>query len=211
MTFVTIISLSLVIPSILAATVTSITIELFPDEGDITTDIFVVVKGTPYETDFAHLLYIYYDDILIVSNMLPSKGSSFATWYAHWELTINVPNEYPYSELGKHVIRAEVYKYEASTVKATTSFRVINYIPPPEWWEDLPEEFLDEITGPPGPKGSKGQRGDTGPRGPVGPEGPKGKQGEPGPYPMEAIYYNVAISTLSLIISIIALIIARRN
>ena len=190
-----------------ATTIERATVEVYPSKGDITTEISVHVRGEPYSpsslfgnyrtaaADYPRL-YLYYDDICIVQRMacVTSPGiGDYSYYYCSWDVNVTVPNEYPYSELGLHNITAVVEASDSTTAVAITTFEVVNYFPPPKWWEDLPQEFIDEITGPQGPKGERG------------PQGEIGLQGEPGSYPIEVIILNLAISALSVIISIIAL------
>jgi len=198
-----------------ATTISEATLEVSPKKGDITTNVLVQVRGEPrqggYLTAAADypVLYLYFDDLCIVKRMSPhtwKKYGDYSGYECTWDVEINVPNKYPYSELGVHTIKAIVEASDGSSTEKTATFEVVNYIPPSNWWKNLPDEFIKEITGPQGPVGSKGEKGDPGP---IGPKGEKGETGDP--YPTEALYYTVSMSTLSLIISLIALIIARRG
>jgi len=208
-------------PSVLGTTVTGATVDVYPKQGDITTEIFVSVRGEPYKGGIltaagdVPVLYLFYDDKIIVQRMksriIPKGYGDYSDYECSFDFTFNIPNEYPYSELGIHNITAVIEASDGTSANATTTFEIINYIPPPEWWEDLPEEFIDEITGPQGetgeqgPHGIQGEQGQIGPQGPQGEKGDKGDKGDTGPYPNEAIMFNLGISAISVIISIIAL------
>lgn len=181
----------LIIPCSFCSTITDVTIEIYPKQGDITTEIFVHVRGEPYLVTKQTFLYLYWDDKFIIQRMsCISHDHVWNVWELSWDILLRVPNEYPYSEFGSHNITVIIETTDGYVVKNNTTFNVINYIPPPEWWEDLPQEFLDEITGPQGLKGDKGEkgdkgntgsqgsRGDTGQRGLTGPKGDKGEPGE---------------------------------
>jgi len=207
-------SMIMTIPSGLCTTVTGATVDVYPKQGDITTDIFVHVRGEPLLITCEGFLYFYWDDKCIVQRMpCISHNHAWNVWELSWDVTVKVPNEYSYSELGLHNLTATVEAVDGVSVSATTVFEIINYIPPPEWWEDLPEDFIDEITGPQGITGDKGDTGSQGIQGEQGQIGPQGLQGEKGdksdkgdtgPYPNEAVMFNLGISAISLIISIIA-------
>jgi len=214
-------SMIMAIPSVLCTTVTGATVDVYPNKGDITTEIFVSVRGEPYKGGIVTVsgdvpvLYLFYDTKIIVQRMksriIPKGYGDYSDYECSFDFTFNIPNEYPYSELGIHNITALIEASDGTSANATTTFEIINYIPPPEWWDDLPEEFIDEITGPQGMTGDKGDtgsqgiQGEQGQIGSQGPQGEKGDKGDTGPYPNEAIMFNLGISAISLIISIIAL------
>jgi hypothetical protein len=209
------------IHAISATTITSATIEVYPDKGDITTKIFVHVRGEPYSADYITkandypTLYLYYDDKCIIQRKSPPVVSpwdpDFSKYYCSFDVNISVPNEYPHSELGVHNITAVIEASDGSRAYANATFEVVNYFPPPEWWEDLPQELLDEITGPQGPQGTQGLQGpqglqgERGLTGPQGVQGQKGDKGDPGAYPFEAVVLNLTLSSASIVASAIAL------
>jgi Collagen triple helix repeat (20 copies). len=196
-----------------AEAITGATIEVSPGQGDITTGILVQVRGEPYRNGQGSCLYLYWDDKCIVQRLedLDVSNPPISSHIHSWDCAVSVPNEYPYSELGIHNITAFIEADDGSSANATAIFEVVNYIPPPDWWEDLPQEFVDEITGPQGAQGPKGEQGEQGPVGPQGPQGDKGDKGDPGPYPSGAVILNLGISTISGIISIIALSVSCRR
>lgn len=164
---------SLVLPTVSATTIDSITLEVYPKQGDISTDIFVQVRSEPYNgeiataTNDAPFLYLYFDDKVIVQRIkcvIKPKWGDYSYYEVSYDAKIKVPNEYPYSELGKHKITAIVEASDKTKATTSTTFEVVNYIAPPDWWEDLPQDFVDSITGPPGligPKGDKGEQGEV--------------------------------------------------
>jgi len=197
------------VPMAFSSTITSITMEVYPTSGDITTEITLQVRGVPYTGGFLTVakdypvLYVYYDDKIIESRVKPitkSRGyGDFSDYEASWDIIVHIPNEHPYSELGPHTIRVVAEASDSTKTSATKTFQVVNYFPPPEWWSDLPPELLDHITGP------RGQTGETGPA------GLKGDPGAPGEaYPKEALYYSVGASTLALLISLYSVMKRRR-
>jgi hypothetical protein len=219
----------LLVESVSASTITEATIEVSPRRGDITTDIFVQVRGEPYTGGFltvagdVPVLYLYYDDKVIIERMkcvTKSRGyGDFSDYEVSFDVSVKVPNEHPYSELGEHSITAVIEASDGTRASSTTTFEIVNYIPPPEWWEDLPQDFIAEITGPQGPQGEiglqgpEGEQGQVGPQGAQGPQGQqgdKGEKGDTGDIPNEAVILNLGISTISAIISIIALILVVR-
>lgn len=200
-----------------ANAISSLTLEIFPTNGDITTDITVRVRGVPFtgeyyrQTEAYPVLYIFFDDKIIESRLEPITRSKtgFGDIYvysASWDTIIKVPNEYPYSELGQHKITAQIEGSDGSKANATAYFNVVNYVAPPEWWEDLPSDFLAKITGPQGPQGVKG---DQGIQGPVGPAGPRGPQGEVAP--VEILYATIGVSIVALVIAVLAFLKSRNR
>lgn len=203
------------VPSVSATTITEAIIEASPNQGDITTSIFVQVRGEPYDVnglfggyltakaDYPRL-YLYYDDKCIIQRMAcvtaPGIGD-YSNYWSSWDVTISVPNEYPYSELGVHYITAVIEASDGTTASTTTAFEIVSYIPPPEWWEDLPQDFLDNITGPQGPAGLQGIQGLQGEQGP---------KGDTGSYPIEALILNFSLSSIAVLMSLIALVKANR-
>lgn len=170
------------------STISTITMEVSPSSGDITSDILVTVRGVPYICGGQlRRLYVYYDDKNVVSGQVPTDTGGRATWDA----SIRVPNEKPFSDLGQHTVRVVVEASDGTTASASTTFTIVNYIAPPEWWRDLPSEFLEMIKGP---------KGDTGA---TGIQGPKGEPGVSAP--IEYIYGSAGLSLIAIIIAIIAI------
>jgi len=184
------------IGSVQGSTVTSATVEVHPAQGDITTDIFLHVRGEPYNGttytvygDFP-VLYVYYGDKLMVEKMQPFKvpytAGGWTNYLLSYDVKIKVPDEFPYSELGPHTITAVIEARDGTFESAFATFEVVNYIPPSGWWEKLDQEFIDVITGPPGANGTQGEqgiqgeRGEQGIRGYVGEQGVQGETGEQG-------------------------------
>ncbi len=212
------ISLSLFAKPVSAEAITGATIEVYPSEGDITTDILLKVRGTPIQTVGAHFLYVFWDNKSIVQREEDIPVGIFGEEHIHaWDMNISVPNEFPHSELGTHNVTVTIEYGHTEVYRNSTTFEVVNYVPPPDWWEDLPQEFIDEMTGPPGPQGpqgeqgSQGQQGEQGPAGPQGLKGDEGDKGDTGPYPYEATVFNLGMSAVSGVISAIALSIVYRK
>jgi hypothetical protein len=190
-----------------ASTINSIDLEVNPHSGDITTDILIRVRGEPFNGGFLKtageypVLYVYYDDSIIMSRVAPvirpKSWGDFSDYEASWDVSIKVPNEHPLSELGVHVIKVIVEASDGSTASEMATFDVVNYIPPPEWWNDLQEDFVESITGPQGESGIDGK------------QGPKGDAGEP--YPKEALYYSIGASSLALLVSLAAFFRGKRR
>jgi hypothetical protein len=209
---------TLIIPAVQGSTISSVTVEIYPNKGDITTDIVVSVRGNPYAGGFLTsagdreypVLYVYYDDQVLESRVAPKTSGrgygDFSDYAASWDVSVKVPNQYPYSELGQHIIRVRVDASDGSSATATANFNVVNYITPLQWWENLPQDFIQSITGARGPIGSTGA---TGPKGTTGTQGPKGEPGQD--FPTIAMYYVITASTLALFFGIAAFITARRK
>ena len=189
-TILSIIVVMSLVGSVHGSTVTSATVGIHPAKGDITTEIFLNVRGTPYNgtsynyyEDFP-VLYVYYDNKLIVDKMEPFKVPyTYGAWtdyLLNYDVKIKVPDEFPYSELGSHTITVVIEALDGTFASAFVSFEVVNYIPPPDWWEKLPQEFIDEITGATGATGAQGEQGIQGGTGKQGIQGETGEQGVQG-------------------------------
>jgi len=196
--FILLCSLSVV--NVSANTISGISLDVFPTSGDITTTIFVRVRGTPYNGIYKDadnnypVLYVFFDDKVIMQREVPLiyPRTYYDSYYdAAWDVEIKVPNEFPYSNLGVHEIRVRVEANDGTSATAKTTFNVVNYIQPPEWWRDLPSEFLDTIRGPTGPKGATGA------------QGPKGDPGVSAP--VEYFYASIGISVVAIIIALVAI------
>jgi len=190
-----------------AQAITEGTIEVSPKQGDITTEIWVTVRGEPYRDGSTCYLYLYWDDKCIVQRLedIDVSVPPIRSHIHSWDCNITIPNEFPYSELGIHNVTAVIEADDGSSANTTANFDILRYVPPPEWWADLPQEFISNITGPQGLRGETGPQGTVGPQGSQGPQGIQGPKGDTGPYPVEAVVLNLAISAISWIISIVSL------
>lgn len=172
--------------------ITGMTVEVHPSEGDITTEIYVLVRGEPYHVSPGQtFLYLFWDDKL-VAERLPSifHEAGPKSWYEQsWDLALKPPNEYPLSELGTHEITVVIESTDGTKAVSLATFDIVRYFPPPELWELLPQDFIDRITGP---------RGTTGAMGPQGPAGEKAEI----PFYMWAM--PIVISTISLVCSLLS-------
>jgi len=173
-----------VIPVVVATTVTSANIEIYPNKGDITTAIFLKVREIPLTGNLSHYLYVIWDSKILVQrteDIFVQTDMWGNGYFIHaWDLTIHAPNEFPYSELGIHNITIIIEEGYIEVCRNGTNFEIINYIPPLEWWKNLPQDFLKNITGPQGPQGIQGEQGVQGPKGDKGDTGPQGVKGEKG-------------------------------
>ena len=199
--------------SVSVQAITGASIDVYPKEGDVTTEILVQVRGEPYRDGAICYLYLYWDDKCIIQRLgdLDVSNPPIRSHIYSWDCIIAVPNEFPYSELGIHDITIVIDSDDGSSVNTKATFEIIRYIAPPEWWEDLPPEFINDITGPQGLQGETGSQGPVGSQGLQGqqgiqgPKGDKGDTGDTGPYPIEAVAINLGISAVSGIVSVVAL------
>lgn len=189
-------------------------VKISPIKGDITTNILIEVGGAPFISGEKRYLYVYWDDLCVVKKI--EIG-----YYYYIDVTINCPNIYPYSNLGLHNITVAVHRFLETgfiSENKTCQFEIIHFIPPPEWWQDLPQEFLDLITGPQGlqgergiqgpvgPMGPKGDTGLTGPKGQIGPQGIQGQKGNKGDQGEMGGEYPIWFLGLPLIVAMVALL-----
>jgi hypothetical protein len=135
------------------------------------------------------------------------------------DIHINAPNKYPYSNLGNHTIYIEIWNVDTFCTNFTLTFQVIKYYPPVDmlitWWNNLTAAQKQLFIGPKGDKGDQGiqgiqgAKGNTGATGATGPQGLQGVQGVKGDkgdsYPIEAVALNLGVTSVSTIVSVIAL------
>lgn len=217
-------SFSMLLPLAVATPLTSVTVEAYPNEGDVTTDILVHVRGETYGSHLIPVyLYLFWDGKNIIERQEAIKHPYISDpwWELSWDIWIQPPNEYPYSELGKHTITAILENEQGVTTKSNATFNIVNYYPPPEWWQDLPQEMIDQIKGEQGKQGIQGDQGIQGTLGPIGPRGKQGIQGEQGvkgeqgdqgsrgvrgwmggTYPIYLLIFPAVISVIALIVAV---------
>jgi len=200
-------SLEMLMPSVDA--LTSATMEVYPNEGDVTTEILVHVRGSPYKIDTSVTigsgvyLYLYWDTKCISEHLEPKIMGRF--WELTWDVHLRPPNEFPFSELGNHTLRAVLESGEGEIAETSSTFKIVKYLPPPEWWTNLPQEILDQLKGNQGIPGLQGKEGIQGPMGPQGEQGiqgeqgPQGVQGKEGTYPISFLLIPTIISAIALI------------
>jgi len=154
-------------------------VEMRPTQGSSATSIFLFVTTTPYSSSESWHLYVFWDEITILSRVADVKIT--ASLYEHrWELSIKAPKGG--SKKGWHYVDIWVVDGDGNIVKdQTLAFKVTSTVPQTEWWEDLSPEFIEEITGPRGERGTTGPQGEQGPKGEEGDRGEQGQRGPPGP------------------------------
>lgn len=197
---------------------------IYPEEGDIHTDIYVQVRGLEtfldWDAFYGHYsgrlgLYLFWDNKLIIENLAnPSEtvGLVGLKTFGYYDVHINVPNEYPYSNVGNHTVYIEIWKGDQFCTNFTSTFEIVEYYPPTsewwEWWEDVPQAIKNELKGEQGEQGIQGVQGEKGEKGDEGEQGIQGVQGikgEKGDTPWLEVGIALAVSSLSLVVSIVAM------
>jgi len=188
--------------------------KMYPEKGDVFTDIYVQVRGLETFFDYATTnrlgLYLFWDDMLVIENLENPKivYAVSTTWFGYYDVHTSAPNEYPYSELGNHTVYIEIWKYDQFCINFTLTFEIIEYYPPTsdwwKWWESVPDEIKANLTGAQGLQGIQGIQGEQGIQGIQGVKGDKGDKGDIGPYPIEAVQLNLSLSAVSVVTFIIA-------
>ena len=167
-----IVFLSIFIP-VVNSTEFKLNVEHMPYEGDTNTPIVMFVTTTPLEGSRPWFLYVFWDDIPIKDGVADVKIKTGL--YEHrWRFSFYPPKDR--ATKGSHIVQIWVYDHEGTIGKKTFFYNIKTIIPRLEWWEDLPEEFVESLKG---EKGDKGDKGDS-VIGPEGPQGPEGTKGEPG-------------------------------
>lgn len=166
-----------VISSVSASTVTSATISVAPNSGDIYTNIIAHVRGEPYfqiigagQDPTLPVCYLYYDSKLVVARV-PALTVAYG-FDCVFDINFTIPNQYPYSNLGNHTILAVIEASDGTTANASVTFDVTTYFPPAnlflQWWNSLNATEKADFAG-------------------IGPQGPQGVQGVQGPQGVQGI------------------------
>lgn len=201
--------------------------DIFPHGGDSDEDILIYIRVVHPNPNEPLVAYVFWDSRPIVQRQGDVVVNKI---HQHrWDITFLPPKDL--CSKGVHDIRIWVEDSSNNIVKwPYYAYTIKDTVPQLEWWGDLPQEFIDMITGPQGETGetgpqgpqgpqgisgtqgetgltgSEGPRGDPGPQGPVGQAlvGPAGTQGEPGTSVDPLIPYTaLGIASLSLIIAFI--------
>lgn len=154
-----------------ATTVTSATISVAPNQGDIYTNIMAHIRGEPFFQVSTldpnpPVCYLYYDSELIVARV-PALTVPYG-FECVFDINFTIPNQYPYSDLGNHTILAVIEASDGTTASATATFNVTTYFPPADlflqWWNSLnaTEKANFAGIGPQGPQGVQGPQGIAG-------------------------------------------------
>lgn len=157
-----------------------VNITRFPSSGDADTKMILIIRTSPLQSAGSWHTYVYWDDKLIIDKSFDIFVSK-DLWKHTWEFQIT-----PTGSRGTHYIDIWVIDNYGNAVSKITTFKLTKSAPPPEWWNDLPEEFIDLVTGPkgiqgePGIQGLKGDEGDQGKTGSRGTKGDTGERGERG-------------------------------
>ena len=193
-----------------------------PHYGSSNEEILVrirVIHPTPNEPLWA---YVFWDSRTIVQRQGDEVINGI---HQHrWDINFYPPSDF--CQKGEHTIRIWVEDSENKIVEwPVWKYTITSIIPRPEWWKDLPPEFIEEITGPPGPQGEigpegpqgiEGPQGEAGPLGPMGEigtigpqgfEGSEGPQGSPGPQGEKGESADNLILYSALIMSIVSILV----
>lgn len=188
--------------------------EMYPERGDIYTEIFLMVRGLPSREAYqGYTLYLFWDDTLfgVYGDYVAMGG-----YHRHYfDIYFNPPNDY--SNLGNHTISLEVWDDGGNGIafETTLTFEIIRYYPPAdlfwEWWNRLSPELREQLRGEQGEQGVRGEKGDKGDKGEEGLRGLQGEKGERGEQgfgytPWMEISILMGIVFMSLLISFVAVV-----
>lgn len=202
-------------PNVYADTFT-VNISMFPTHGDCTTNVMLFVTVVVPASKDTYTLYVFWDDECIVNGL--RDGATNLVHQHIFKINFNPPSG---RKGTSHFVEVVVIDHVGNMVEKIypKNFKIDETIPSTEWWEELPPEFILEITGPEGPEGTQGIEGSEGPQGPQGPRGPqgetgpKGSQGEQGhegpigPPGRDAKTFSLSI-VVSLALSVFAVILS---
>ena len=166
-----------IMPLTYAATDTSIRYNVMPGDGSYNQKILIWVRCDPLTAPAPGYIYIFWDGVPVIPRTVTPKvtgGYSYG-----WDLTITPPAAYSYK--GDHMIMIWIEYSDGTTKTRTWEYTVTDGVPPLEWWQNLPPEYLNQIRGPKGDKGDTGAKGEVGPQGNQGLRGAQGVEGPRGP------------------------------
>jgi len=104
---------------------------VYPTEGNVTTDIFLQIRGLPGTQFYEYYyLYIFWDDILL--GVFPDNSGTYDHYF---DTHFSPPNSGNYSALGNHTVYFEVWNAgrNAMFINATFVFTITEYLPCPEY------------------------------------------------------------------------------
>ena len=104
---------------------------VYPTEGNVTTDIFLQIRGLPGTGFYEYYyLYIFWDDILL--GVFPDNSGTYEHFF---DTHFSPPNSGNYSALGNHTVYFEVWNANrnAMFINATFAFTITEYFPCPEY------------------------------------------------------------------------------
>lgn len=148
-----------------------------PPNGASDEEILVKIRVTHPNTNEPLVVYVTWDYRPIVQR----QGDVIVNrvHQNRWDI-----NFYPPDGLcakGNHMIRISIEDSSGHVREVVWQYTITNIVPQVEWFDDLSEEAIAKITGPPGPPGETGPQGEMGETGPMGPQGEIGPQGDRGP------------------------------
>jgi len=158
---------------------------VYPSHGTSKTTILGMVRPEKRTDNTPLWLYIFWDDLPIRQRVMDTLDGTIHTYM--WDVIFTPPQDSSYCKKGTHMITFWVEDKDANIQLGVYTFTIDDTIPDVSWFDDLPQVFIDQITGPVGPQGVSGPQGPAGTdgtagvQGPIGPTGPQGPQGTMGP------------------------------
>ena len=158
----------------------TVNVEIMPSKGTTDTTILLFVSTDPIRTVGSWRLYIFWDGQPLYKNSKDIQIGTSLTYEHRWYVEFKPPSDTSLLEEGDHTIQIWIIRDTGLILKETIDFEITEIIPQLEWWEELPADFIANLTGPPGTQGPPGPQGESGPRGAQGQPGPAGPRGQPG-------------------------------
>lgn len=154
-----------------------------PPSGASNEEILIKIRVTHPNTNEPLVAYVTWDWRSVVQRL--GDVIINKVHQNRWDITFYPPKDH--CAKGKHRIRISIEDSSGSIVEwMIWDYSITDVVPQLDWFDDLTQEEIDDITGPEGPPGEagppgpEGPEGKLGPQGPVGPPGPVGS-GAPGP------------------------------
>lgn len=156
----------------------TVSYEVLPPSGASDEEILVLIRVSHPNTNEPLWAYLTWDYRTIVQrrgDVVFNKVHQ--NW---WDIAFTPPQDL--CSKGKHYIRIRIEDSSGNTVNwPVWEYTITNIVPQVEWFDELSEETIAKITGPPGPPGEIGPQGEVGETGLMGPQGEIGPQGDRGP------------------------------
>lgn len=155
-----------------------VTYAVFPDAGASDEEILIVIRVDHPNSNEALNAYVFWDGRCVVQRLGDVVINKI---HQHrWDITFYPPKDLCAKKA--HAIRIWVEDSDNNIVKwMYWSYQITDLVPQLDWFDDLTDEELERIRGPPGAPGPQGETGETGPQGAQGPPGLPGEQGDIGP------------------------------
>jgi len=156
----------------------TVSYQVLPPSGKSDEEILVLIRVNHPNDNEPLWAYVTWDHRTIVQRQGDVVFSKIhQNW---WDIAFTPPQDL--CAKGKHHIRIRIEDSDGNIVSwPVWEYTITNTVPQVGWFDNLSEEAIAKITGPPGGQGETGPQGETGETGPIGPQGEEGPPGAQGP------------------------------